>query len=380
MEHPGPIIDAMSQAADATTLTLGYWDGEGIGPEITPPTRTAVEQVLDAAKVGVTWVPLELGIAAFDATGRVVPDITLEKIRGLDGWILGPHDNVSYPPAARAQLNPSAALRQSADLWANIRPVVAVPGAPAPDLDVTVVRENTEGMYADRNMAAGSGDLRVTTDVALAVGVFTRHKIARICDRAAQIAASRGGILTVAHKSNVLTRTSGMYLEEAERAAAETGVELRPVHIDALCADLVRRPARHRTIVAENMFGDILSDLTAALGGSLGAAGSINAGDRQAMAQAAHGAAPDIAGEGIANPAGLMNSAAQLLTHLGYPRSGELLAAAVRAALQSHPTPDMVGTGVGAGAAAGAVTGAAAPVVTTAEFSAGVFAAAAALV
>jgi 3-isopropylmalate dehydrogenase len=374
----------MSQAPDATTLTLGYWDGEGIGPEITPPTRTAVDQVLAAEHVGVTWVPLDLGIAAFRATGQVVPDATLEQFRGLDGWVLGPHDNVSYPPAARAQLNPSAALRQSADLWANIRPVVAVPGAPAPDLDVTVVRENTEGMYADRNMAAGSGDLRVTTDVSLAVGVFTRHKIARICDRAAQIAASRGGVLTVAHKSNVLTRTSGMYLEEAERAAAETGVDLCPVHVDALCADLVRRPARHRTIVAENMFGDILSDLTAALGGSLGAAGSINAGDRQAMAQAAHGAAPDIAGQGIANPAGLMNSAAQLLTHLGYPRSGEVLAAAVRATLQSHPTPDMAGAGVGAGVGAGdgtgAGTGAAAPAVTTAEFSDGVFAAAAALV
>lgn len=355
----------MSQAGYATTLTLGSWEGEGIGPEITPPTRTAVEQVLAAEDVTVTWVPLQLGRDTFEATGRVVPDATLELVRGLDGWVLGPHDNVSYPPAAREQRNPSAALRLAADLWANIRPVVAVPGAPAPELDVTVVRENTEGMYADRNMAAGSGDLRITDDVAVAVGVFTRWKIRRICDRAAQIAATRGGVLTVAHKSNVLARTSGMYLEEAERAAAETGVELRPVHIDALCADLVRRPERHRTIVAENMFGDILSDLTAALGGSLGAAGSINAGDRQAMAQAAHGAAPDIAGQGIANPAGLMNSAAQLLTHLGHPRAGKILGSAVRTALQRRPTPDMVGPE---------------PAVTTAEFSAEVFAAVAALV
>jgi 3-isopropylmalate dehydrogenase len=350
----------MDSAEHGTTVTLGSWDGEGIGPEITPPTRTAVEQALGSAGIGVTWVPLELGLAAFEATGQVVPDATLELVRGLDGWLLGPHDNVSYPAAAREQRNPSAALRLAADLWANIRPVVAVPGAPAPGLDVTVVRENTEGMYADRNMAAGSGDLRVTGDVALAVGVFTRHRIRRICERGAQIAATRGGVLTVAHKSNVLARSSGMYLEEADRAAEQAGVEVLPVHIDALCADLVRRPERHRTIVAENMFGDILSDLTAALGGSLGAAGSVNSGDRQAMAQAAHGAAPDIAGRGIANPAGLMNSAALLLTRLGHPREGEALGAAVRVALQRRPTPDMAGAG---------------RAVTTGEFSADVFAA-----
>lgn len=352
---------------DRRTVTLGYWDGEGIGPEITPPTRQAVELALSAAGVDVGWIPLQLGAAAFGLTGQVVPDATMATVLGdagvrLDGWILGPHDNVSYPPAARAQRNPSAALRLAADLWANVRPVRALPAALVPDLDVVVVRENTEGMYADRNMAVGSGDLRVTPDVALAVGVFTREKIGRITDYAARVALGRGGVLTVAHKSNVLTRTSGMYLEEAERVAAFTGVELCPVHIDALCADLVTRPGRHRTIVAENMFGDILSDLTAALGGSLGTAGSINAGDRVAMAQAAHGSAPDIAGRGVANPAGLMNSAAQLLAHLGVPAAGEALTAAVREAMARRPTADV------AGLVPGAVP------VGTAEFSDEVFA------
>lgn len=328
----------------AGRITLGFWSGEGIGPEITPPTRTAVECALANEGTTVDWVALRLGAEAFAASGRVVPEETLALVTDpdiLDGWILGPHDNVSYPPPARTQRNPSAELRLSADLWANVRPVRALPGALAPDLDVVVVRENTEGMYADRNMVAGSGDLRVTGDLALAVGVFTREGIRRITEYAAQIARERGGVLTVAHKSNVLTRSSGMYLEEAERVASSGGVELRPVHIDALCADLVTRPGLHRTIVAENMFGDILSDLTAALGGSLGTAGSINAGERRAMAQAAHGSAPDIAGQGLANPAGLMNSAAQLLRHLGHTAAGDRLADAVRTALLRRPTADV---------------------------------------
>lgn len=331
------------------TVRLGYWDGEGIGPEITPPTRRAVELALMPDAVTVDWVPLLLGAEAYATTGQIVPDATVTTVQGLDGWVLGPHDNVSYPPEARAQRNPSAELRLSADLWANVRPVQALPGSVTPELDVVVVRENTEGMYADRNMYAGSGDLRVTEDVALAVGVFTRRKIRQITEYAAAVALGRGGVLTVAHKSNVLTRTSGMYLEEAENVAASTGVVLRPVHIDALCADLVTRPSIHRTIVAENMFGDILSDLTAALGGSLGTAGSINAGGRRAMAQAAHGSAPDIAGAGVANPAGLMNSAAQLLRHLGFTGAGEWLSVAVREAMLRRPTVDVASVVGGAG-------------------------------
>jgi 3-isopropylmalate dehydrogenase len=143
-------------------------------------------------------------------------------------------------------------------------------------------------------------------------------------------------------------------------------VVLRPVHIDALCADLVTCPGEHRTIVAENMFGDILSDLTAALGGSLGTAGSINAGGRRAMAQAAHGSAPDIAGAGVANPAGLMNSAAQLLRHLGFPAAGERLSAAVREAMLGRPTADVAEV-------VGGTSAATSPASTT-EYSEAVFA------
>ncbi len=364
-------------AGGEKTLVLGYWPGEGIGPEIIPPTVRAVELALvceGGGNISVRWEPLLLGLEAFETTGAVLPESTWQTVTGLDGWILGPHDNAAYPEAARAQQNPSAALRVRADLWANIRPVTGLPGAPAPEMDLVIVRENTEGMYADRNMYAGSGDIMVTPDVALAIGTFTRHGVRRIVERAGRIAAARGGVLTVAHKANVLSRSSGMYVEEAERMAAQTGVELRPVHIDALCADLVTNPGRHRTIVAENMFGDILSDLAGALGGALGAAGSVNAGDSLVMAQAAHGSAPDIAGKGVANPAGVMNSSAQLLDSLGYGRAAAALSDAVRVALIEAPTADVAGVvGVTGGTEGGSgATGAAGA--STATFSERVFA------
>ncbi|OFS16538.1 isocitrate/isopropylmalate family dehydrogenase [Corynebacterium sp. HMSC27B11] len=329
--------------ANTETCRLGVWQGEGIGPEIVAPTVQAVELALQVSGEAVPeFVPLLLGREAIDATGRVVPEETWETITGLDGWILGPHDNVSYPPSVAGQLNPSAHLRKQADLWANIRPVRGVPGAVHPDLDVVIVRENTEGMYADRNMLVGSGDVTVNGEVSLAIGVFTQTKIRRIVRRAAAIAAARDGVLTVAHKSNVLTETSGRYVAEAKACVEEFGVEVQPVHIDALCAELVTRPERYATIVAENMFGDILSDLAGGLGGSLGIAGSINASESQVMAQAAHGSAPDIAGQGIANPAGIMNSAAQMLDSLGYPQAAELLEGAVREAVIKAPTADLL--------------------------------------
>lgn len=364
--------------ANTEKARLGVWYGEGIGPEIVGPTVEAVELALArSGEADVEFVPLLLGREAIDAMGFVVPEETWETISGLDGWILGPHDNVSYPASVKGQLNPSAHLRKRADLWANIRPVRGVPGAVHPNLDVVIVRENTEGMYADRNMAVGSGDLTVNSEVSLAIGVFSATKIRRIVRRAAAIAASRDGILTVAQKSNVLTETSGRYVAEAEACAGEFGVTVQPVHIDALCAELVTRPQRYATIVAENMFGDILSDLAGGLGGSLGIAGSINSSEMQVMAQAAHGSAPDIAGQGIANPAGIMNSAAQMLTTLGYPVAGDLLDRAVQTAVVEVPTADLLreraeAGGTEASGGADVTPGASAPA-STEEFAKQVF-------
>ena len=301
--------------------SLGVLSGDGIGPEV---VGSAVD-VLEAASTavgGVEWelIPLPMGWEAMRRFGVSMHESTIESLGACDGWILGPHDSQSYPDAERAKLNPSGVLRKRFDLYANLRPARAYPGVPAvrPDLDLVIARENTEGFYSDRNMATGIGEFMPTPDLALTVGVFSRSAISRIARTACDLARSRRGKLAIVHKANVLKLSTGLFRDVARAVAADyPDVQVEDYHVDALAAHLVRRGGDFDVILAENMFGDILSDLTGELAGSLGMAGSINAGERVAMAQAAHGAAPDIAGRGIANPIGVLVSVALLLRWLG---------------------------------------------------------------
>ncbi len=336
------------------TYRLGVMAGDGIGPEIVPVAiRVATEALLQAG-CEVEWVPLPVGLAAIDSHGAAMPRTTLETLMGLDGWVLGPHDNVSYPPVHRAALNPSGFLRKHFDLYANIRPARALPGTRplAPNIDLVVVRENTQGFYADRNMHAGAGEFMPTPDVAMSVSVFTRPAIERIADTAFQLAMGRRRRVSIVHKANVLAMTTGMFRDVCyEIAGNYSSVAVDDYHIDAMAAHLVRRPGDFDVIVAENMFGDILSDLAGELAGSLGVAPSINASERVAMAQAVHGAAPDIAGKGIANPTAIILSTGMLLEWLGRKHADESLLiaakaieAAVEAALGAGAlTPDLGG-------------------------------------
>jgi 3-isopropylmalate dehydrogenase len=335
---------------------LGVLKGDGIGPEIVEATL----QVLEAAqrrrgRVRFEWVPLPMGWEAIRATGSALPESAIETLGTCDAWILGPHDSVSYPPALREKLNPSGELRRRFDLYANIRPARAYPGLPAvcPTMDLVIARENTEGFYADRNMAWGVGEFMPTPDVALAVGKITRQATERIARTAFALARQRRRKVAIVHKANVLRKTSGLFLEVCRAVGAEyPDVAVEDYHIDALTAHLVRRGGDFDVIVAENMFGDILSDLTGELSGSLGMAPSINASATQAMAQASHGSAPDIAGKGIANPVGMILSAAMLLAWLGGERKDEGLVlasqaieGAVAATLAQGPrTRDLGGT------------------------------------
>jgi 3-isopropylmalate dehydrogenase len=335
---------------------LGVLKGDGIGPEIVEATV----QVLEAAqrrdgRVRFDWVPLPMGWEAIRATGSALPESAIETLGTCDAWILGPHDSVSYPPALREKLNPSGELRRRFDLYANIRPARAYPGLPAvsPKMDLVVARENTEGFYADRNMAWGIGEFMPTPDVALAVGKITRQATERIARTAFALARERRRKVAIVHKANVLRKTSGLFLEVCRAVGAEyPDVAVEDYHIDAMTALLVRRGADFDVIVTENMFGDILSDLTGELSGSLGMAPSINASATQAMAQASHGSAPDIAGKGIANPVGMILSAAMLLAWLAGERkdpavgeAGQAIERAVAAALEKGPrTRDLGGT------------------------------------
>ncbi|WP_082900167.1 isocitrate/isopropylmalate dehydrogenase family protein [Rhodococcus phenolicus] len=299
---------------------IGLLVGDGIGHEIVPATRRVVDAAVAAAGgPAVEWVPLPLGADAIATHGTPIPHSTLDALADLDAWILGPHDNASYPEPFRSELTPGGRIRKQFDLYANIRPAKVLPGirAVVPDMDLLIVRENTEGLYADRNMTLGTGEFMPTPDVALAVGVVTRAACERIAHSACRLAARRRRRVTIVHKANVLSMTTGLFRDVCREVAGRyPGLTVDDEHVDAMAAHLVRHGGDYDVVVTENMFGDILSDLAGELAGSLGTAGSINASADKAMAQAAHGAAPDIAGRNRANPTALFLSAAMLLDHL----------------------------------------------------------------
>lgn len=312
-----------AKRTDGERLRLGLIDGDGIGPEVVGSARAVVDEALAAAgAAGVDWVPLSIGHRALAEFGTALPRQTLDALAELDGWILGPHDNASYP--AEHRVAPGGAIRKHFRLYANIRPARAFPGvrAAAPDIDLVIVRENSEGFYADRNMFAGSGEFRPTEDVAMSVGVVTRRACELIAHEALRLASTRRKRVTIVHKANVLPMTMGLFRDVCYEVAHQyPGVYVDDEHVDATAAHLVRAPGDFDVLVTENLFGDILSDLAAELSGSLGLAASLNCSADRAMAQAVHGAAPTLAGRNRANPAALQLSSAMLLHWLGIRRA-----------------------------------------------------------
>ncbi len=338
------------------TYRLGVLLGDGIGPEIVPASVRVVDAALAAAGAApVEWQELPLGASAIEEHGSAIPASTVQALAELDGWLLGPHDSAAYPEPHRSRLNPSGAIRKHFDLYANIRPARGLGGgkAIAPDTDLVVVRENTEGFYADRNTFAGTGEFMPTADVAIALGVFSRPAIERIAHAAFELAGRRRKKVTIVHKANVLQLSSGLFKRIClEVAEGHPDVTVDDFHIDAMTVHLLRRATAFDVVVAENMFGDILSDMAGELAGSLGIAPSVNASDDRCMAQAAHGSAPDIAGQGLANPIAMILSSGMLLDWLGTRFADERAADAavrvedgVRAAVQGGvSTRDLGGT------------------------------------
>jgi 3-isopropylmalate dehydrogenase len=305
----------------STRYRLGVLLGDGIGPEIVPASVAVLDAALAAAEVEpVEWVELPLGRSAIDEHGAHTPASTLDALAGLDAWLLGPHDSAAYPEPHRSRLNPSGTIRKHFDLFANIRPAKAFEGGKAivSGTDLVIVRENTEGFYADRNTHAGTGEFMPTPDVAIAMGIITRQGCERIARSAFELAQRRSKKLTIVHKANVLKLTTGLFRDVCCEVARDyPDVTVDDFHIDAMTVHLVRGADRFDVIVTENMFGDILSDLAGEVAGSLGIAPSINSSDTHAMAQAAHGSAPDIAGQNVANPIAMILSSGMLLDWLG---------------------------------------------------------------
>jgi 3-isopropylmalate dehydrogenase len=328
-------ISAMASASRSPNeIRLVVMQGDGIGPEITAATL-AVLRGLDARMgLGLTFTDVPIGVAALKANGSTLPDASYAAAHAADGVILGPVDHNAYPPVAEGGLNPSGELRRRLELFANIRPARSRPGFPprcgAP-VDLVIVRENTEGFYADRSLHLGHGEFMPTPDLAMSLRKISREGSTRIAETAFRLAARRPRRkVTAVHKANVLRVTEGLFLECVRAVAArypEVAYEERIV--DAMAALLVRDASAFDVIVTTNMFGDILSDEASEISGSLGLAASINAGAEHGVAQAQHGSAPDIAGKDIANPASLIGSSAMLLAWLGERRGDDGL---VRAA------------------------------------------------
>ncbi len=294
--------------------------GDGIGPEITRATLAVLKAADTSLGLGLRFEQHDIGLASLAASGTTLPDQVMKRVPEVDGVILGPVSHYEYPPRAEGGINPSAELRVVFDLYANIRPCRSRPDLTVlrKPMDLVIVRENTEGFYADRSMFAGPGEFMPDPDSAFAIRKITAKACRRVAKAAFDLARDRRRKVTAVHKANVLKLTDGLFLREVRKVAeAYPDVALEELIVDAVAALLIRTPDRFDVIVTTNMFGDILSDEASELTGSLGLGGSINAGDEICVAQAQHGSAPDIAGRDIANPTSLIRSAAMLLDWRG---------------------------------------------------------------
>lgn len=338
----------MSQSTANSPLKILFLAGDGIGPEITAATKTVLFAVSSFCERTIEVTDADIGFRALEKCGCTIPDSVRAAAKDADGIVLGPVSHNAYPPIAEGGLNPSGILRKDLNLFANIRPARVWEGVPrfsAKPFCLTVMRENLEGLYADRNMYQGPGEFMPEPDIALAFRKITRHASTRIAE-AAFVHAKKNDYhrVTAVHKANVMRVTDGLFLECCRDVAAKyPEIAYDELLVDAAAAHLVRNPVAFGVIVTTNMFGDILSDLASELSGGLGIAGSLNLGPSYAIAQAQHGSAPDIADKGIANPISLILSLSMLLHHLGEVRASEAIETALAKTLPHSRTNDLGG-------------------------------------
>ena len=304
-------------------LRIGILNGDDIGHEIVPASVAISRAAAELHGVAIDWCPLPIGRTALDTHGNTLPPTTLEALKTLDGWLLGPIGHRAYPKGPNA-INPHPILRKQFNLFANVRPTQSYPdiGCLHDNIDLVIVRENNEGFQPDRNMLLGSGEFRPTDEVTLSVRVITRTGSRRVARAAFELARQRRKHLTYVHKDTVFKLGCGMFVEECLKLAPEyPDVRVDDVIVDTFAMRLVRDPQTFDVVVTTNMFGDILSDEAAGLVGGLGMAPGLCIGDGDVvMAQATHGSAPDIAGKGIANPYAMMESTRMMFDWLGHSR------------------------------------------------------------
>ena len=313
--------------------------GDGIGPEVTDATL----KVLDAAGADLEYDMQQAGLIALQEQRNPLPKGTMDSAEKHRVMLKGPLTT----PSGTGFRSINVELRKAFDLYANVRPVrTLVPGGRYEDIDLVLIRENTEGLYVGVEHYIGMhGDPKAAAE---SVMIITRFGAERICRYALEYARANGRKkVTLAHKANILKYTQGLFLEVGEEVAKEyPDIEWEDRIIDATAMMLVLDPYRFDVLVMENMFGDILSDLMAGLIGGLGFAPAGNIGEDAAMFEAVHGSAPDIAGQGIANPTGLLRSACLLLDHVEQPEVATRIREAMDTVILANEsrTVDMGGT------------------------------------
>ena len=315
--------------------TVTLIPGDGIGPEVTD----AAVRVAEAAGAKIQWQRVEAGAEVVAKYGSPVPDHVLNSVRTNRVALKGPITT----PIGEGFQSANVFLRKALDLYASVRPVKSVPGVESPfrDVNLIVVRENTEGLYSGL-------EHRIAPGIVESLKIVTERACTRISRFAFELAERTGRKkIHVIHKANIMKLADGLFLECSRKVARDyPEIEYKEMIIDNCAMQLVRDPKQFDLLLLENLYGDIISDLCAGLVGGLGVVPGSNVGDDCAVFEAVHGSAPDIAGKRIANPVAVILSTAEMLRHLGEERIAHAITRAVHATLAEpeHRTRDLGGT------------------------------------
>lgn len=313
---------------------VGLLKGDGIGPEIIQ----SVVDIFSHMKLDIDWVEVVCGEESLKTNNSPMPESSIQMVKELGVALKGP----TATPIAKGHKSANVTLRKKLDLFANVRPCFRLAGieTPFPDVDLIILRENTEDLYT-------AIEYQASPEVAECLKVITRPGCERISRMAFELARKLGRKkVTCVHKANIMKLTDGLFLNVfREVAKGFQDIESNDVIIDNACMQLVRKPSQFDVLVTENLYGDILSDLCAGLIGGLGLAGGANLGEKAAVFEAVHGTAPDIAGQNKANPTAMILSAIMMLQHLGMREAASSISQALDRVFseKKHLTRDLGG-------------------------------------
>jgi 3-isopropylmalate dehydrogenase len=300
-------------------VQIGILLGDDIGHEVVPECVKVMRAAAAKTGLAIEWQQLPIGKHGHEQHGNTLPESTEAALRKLDGWIMGPIGHAAYPRNDPTWVMPP--VRKKFELFAALRPSRGYPSIKSihDNVDIAFVRELTEGMLYSETVIAGAPEFRPNDDITVAMRVITRKSSNRVAREAFEIARTRKRKkVTAAHKEPVYRLACGMFAEECRKVAKDyPDIAFEEAMIDTISMKLVMAPQQYDVVVTTNQFGDILSDIGAGLVGGLGLAPGLCIGERQAMAQATHGSAPDIAGRGIANPYAMIMSGQMLMAWLG---------------------------------------------------------------